>query len=76
MRVFLRVSQPGVDGVALSELTVRKAKAKDRDYKLSDAGGLYLLVTTNGSKLWRVNYRHLGRWKTLRSAGIPTLALL
>ena len=47
-------------------LTVKKAKRTDKEYKLSDADGLYLLVITTGSKLWRMNYRHLGRWKTLR----------
>jgi len=35
--------------------TVANAKSQDRDDKLSDGGGLYLLVRSNGTKLWRLN---------------------
>jgi hypothetical protein len=35
--------------------TVANAKPQDRDDKLSDGGGLYLLVRSNGTKLWRLN---------------------
>lgn len=45
--------------------TVANAKPKDRDYKLSDGEGLYLLVKPNGRKLWRLNYRYLGKQRTL-----------
>jgi hypothetical protein len=31
--------------------TVANAKPHDHDYKLSDGGGLYLLVRANGAKL-------------------------
>ncbi len=33
----------------LSEVAVRQAKPKDKDYKLSDSQGLYLYVTKTGS---------------------------
>jgi len=33
----------------LTDIQVSKAKPKDRDYKLTDGGGLYLLVTTAGA---------------------------
>ena len=32
----------------LTDTTVRTAKAKDKQYKLSDSAGLYLLVQPNG----------------------------
>jgi len=35
------------------------------DAKYSDSGGLYLLVTANGAKLWRMAYRFHGRQKKL-----------
>ncbi|WP_338056983.1 Arm DNA-binding domain-containing protein [Sphingomonas panacis] len=38
---------------------------QDRDYKLYDGGGLYLLVWSNGTKLWRLNYRYLEKCRTL-----------
>ena len=40
----------------LTNTEVERAKAKDKEYTLSDGGGLYLLVKSNGGKLWRFNY--------------------
>jgi hypothetical protein len=36
--------------MALSELSLRSAKPRDKAYKMADGGGLYLLVNTDGSK--------------------------
>lgn len=36
----------------LTDLKVRSAKSTDRDWKLSDGGGLFLLVKPTGGKLW------------------------
>ena len=41
----------------LTELGIKKAKAGDKDKKLFDGQGLYLLLTTSGSKYWRLKYR-------------------
>ncbi|WP_198162035.1 tyrosine-type recombinase/integrase [Sphingomonas sp. TDK1] len=35
----------------------RKAAARDKPYKLTDANGLYLYVTPAGAKSWRFKYR-------------------
>ena len=40
----------------LSDLKIKKAKIKERDYQLGDTGGLYLLVKKNGSKLWQLRF--------------------
>ncbi|WP_439238936.1 tyrosine-type recombinase/integrase [Lonepinella sp. BR2919] len=40
----------------LNNTEVSKAKSKDKDYKLADGQGLYLLVKSTGIKLWRFNY--------------------
>ena len=37
----------------LNDTRIRQAKPNDRDYKLSDFAGLYLLVRSTGGKLWR-----------------------
>jgi len=37
----------------LNDTRVRTAKAWERPIKLSDSGGLYLLIQPHGSKLWR-----------------------
>lgn len=43
---------------ALTHKQLAAAKPKDKDYVLSDGGGLQLRVRCNGSKLWNFNYRH------------------
>lgn len=50
---------------SLSDAACRAAAARDKPYKLSDSGGLFLYVAPNGSKLWRLKYRHAGREKLL-----------
>ncbi len=60
------------------KLTVKQidsSKAKERDYKLSDGGGLYLLVKNNGSKYWRQKYRFDGKEKLLSIGVYPTVTL-
>jgi integrase len=42
---------------AVSDAALRAAKPKDKNYKIAVGGGLYLEVTTKGSKLWRWKYR-------------------
>lgn len=41
----------------LTEAEIKNAKPKERDYKLYDEAGLYLLVRTSGSKVWRLPYK-------------------
>ncbi|HRH81733.1 MAG TPA: integrase arm-type DNA-binding domain-containing protein [Thiobacillaceae bacterium] len=59
----------------LTDVEVRKAKPEAAPYKLMDGGGLYLLVTATGSKLWRFNYRHQGKHKTLALGAYPDVPL-
>jgi len=40
--------------VPLSDNKVKSLKPKDKDYKVSDGDGLYLLVTARGTKLWNL----------------------
>jgi len=59
----------------LSEITIRTAKPKDRDYKLFDGGGLFLLVTPSGSKLWRLKYRLNGKERLISFGRYPEISL-
>jgi integrase len=59
----------------LNDIRIRQAKAKDRSYKLTDFDGLQLLVTPNGSKLWRFAYRFAGKQKQLALGTYPTVTL-
>lgn len=49
----------------LSDIAIKNAKPKDKDYKLSDSGSLYILIKTNGSKLWRMKIKVDGKENTL-----------
>jgi len=59
----------------LSEVAARQAKGKERAYKLSDGGGLYLLVNPNGTKYWRLKYRLNGKEKTLALGVYPGVSM-
>lgn len=61
--------------MALNDTALRNAKPKEKPYKLSDAGGLFLLVQPNGSRLWRLAYRFTGKQKTLAIGGYPLISL-
>lgn len=61
--------------MALTELTIRNAKPKDRAYKLGDSGGLFLLVSPAGGKLWRVKFRVAGKEKLLSLGSWPEVGL-
>ena len=59
----------------LNDIACRNAKPKDKPYKKADSGGLYLLINPNGSKLWRLKYRFLGKEKLLAIGAYPLLSL-
>ena len=59
----------------LTDLQTRKAKPKAKPYKLSDSGGLFLLIHPNGSKYWRQKYRFAGKEKTLAHGVFPEVPL-
>jgi integrase len=61
--------------MALSDIAIRNAKAKEKPYKLSDSGGLFLLIATTGGKLWRYSYRFDGKQKTLALGIYPDTGL-
>src|SRR5947209_7510442 len=61
--------------MALTDTTIRLAKGGDRDRKLTDEKGLYLLVTPSGSKLWRLKYRVDGKEKKLALGSYPDVGL-
>ena len=48
----------GAQATRLSDLKIRAAKPKAKDYILTDGNGLQLRVRTNGSRLWNFNYVH------------------
>jgi hypothetical protein len=61
--------------MALTDAAVRSAKPGGKPIKLSDGGGLHLLIRPSGSKLWRLAYRFKGKQKTLALGVYPTVTL-
>ncbi|QXP85032.1 Arm DNA-binding domain-containing protein [Methylococcus sp. Mc7] len=59
----------------LQDVEVRKAKPRETPYKLIDEKGSYLLVTSKGGKLWRLNYRYDGKQKTSSFGTYPEASL-
>ncbi|MCR6652678.1 MAG: Arm DNA-binding domain-containing protein [Cellvibrionaceae bacterium] len=59
----------------LTEAAIRQAKPKDKPYRLVDGGGMYLEVSSAGSKYWRLKYRYAGKEKRLALGVYPTITL-
>jgi len=61
--------------MSLTDVAIRNAAPKDKPYKISDGGGLYLSVQPSGGKLWRKKYRYNGREKSLSIGPYPRVTL-
>lgn len=61
--------------MALTDTRIRALKPQQKSYKVADGGGLYIFVTTTGSKLWRMRYRYEGREKLLSFGHYPSVSL-
>ncbi len=61
--------------MALQDITIRRAVARQKPYKLTDGKGLFLLIHSNGSKYWRYRYRFAGKQKLLALGVYPDVAL-
>lgn len=59
----------------LTDAAARKAAARDRDYKLADANGLSLFVSTKGHKSWRYKYRFGGKERRIVFGAYPKVTL-
>ncbi|EKI2989562.1 TPA: tyrosine-type recombinase/integrase [Pseudomonas aeruginosa] len=60
--------------MALTDVKIRSAKAESKPYKLSDGGGLFLLVGAS-SKLWRWKFRLDGKENLLALGRYPEVGL-
>lgn len=59
----------------LSATKVAKAKPQEKETKLYDGGGLFLLITPSGGKLWYLKYRYGGKEKKLALGAYPFVSL-
>jgi hypothetical protein len=59
----------------LSDRTIRQNPPLDRDFKLADGGGMYLLVRANKQHGWRFKYRLNGKEKLISFGPYPAVSL-
>jgi hypothetical protein len=62
--------------MVLTDAKLRSLKPQKGDFKLSDGGGLFLLVKPTGGKLWRLPYRFNKMQKTFALGVYPAVSLL
>lgn len=59
--------------MALTAMEVKRLTCPEgqKQIKKSDGNGLYLLVKTSGSKLWRLRFRYAGKYQELALGQYP-----
>ena len=61
--------------MSLNDRQINNLKASGKALKISDGGGLYVHVTPQGAKLWRMAYRFNGLQKLLSFGAYPVIGL-
>ncbi|RQW43099.1 integrase arm-type DNA-binding domain-containing protein [Novosphingobium sp. LASN5T] len=61
--------------MSLTDIAIRRAKTRDKPYKLYDELGLFLVISPSGSRLWRMKFRHGGSEKKLSFGAYPHVSL-
>ncbi|KQZ28516.1 integrase [Mesorhizobium sp. Root552] len=59
----------------LTDTQIKGLRPASSPTKHSDGGGLHLLVSPTGGKLWRLSYRFAGKQKTLAFGAYPAISL-
>ena len=59
----------------LSDTFVKRKQGNGKVQKHSDGGGLYLYISPEGKKSWRMGYRFLGKQKLLVIGPYPGISL-
>jgi hypothetical protein len=59
----------------LTDTKIKNAKSRDKQYKLYDTAGLFMIVAPSGGKWWRFKYRSGGKEKLLSLGTYPEVGL-
>ncbi len=59
----------------LTDMEARAAKPREKEYKLTDVQGLYLLIKPSGSKRWYLKYRFTGKESRIALGAYPQVTL-
>lgn len=61
--------------MTLKDIHVRNAEVREKQYKLFDERGLFLIITPKGKKWWRFRYSFNGKEKLLSLGTYPDVSL-
>jgi len=61
--------------MSLTDPKVKNAKSLEKEYKLTDGFGMFLLVTPKGPKYWEMAYRFEGKQRIFSSGVYPAVSL-
>jgi integrase len=75
MTVYCVCKLTGDTVMPLKDTHIRNAKPSKKPYKLSDGGGMYLLIKPDGARYWRLDYRFAGKRRTLALGIYPIVSL-
>ena len=59
------ISETGFWTLKLTDTAIKKARAREKAYNMSDGEGLFLRIAPSGGKLWRWKYRSLREIKVI-----------
>lgn len=59
----------------LTDKAARAAKGREKPYKRADGGGLYLLITPDDRRYWRLKYRLAGKEKVFSIGVYPEVSI-
>jgi integrase len=59
----------------LTDLEVRRARPREKAYRLTDGSGMYLEVSPSGGKYWRLKYRFAGKENRLALGVYPDVSM-
>jgi len=62
--------------MAITDTEIRRSKPGEKPYKIADSGGLHLMITPSGGKLWRWKYRFDGAEKLMALGKYPETSLV
>ena len=74
-RWYFRCQQHRYQQMTLTVAQIKNEKSSGKPIKLSDGGGLFLLIQPNDKKYWRLAYRFNGKQKTLALGVYPEVSL-
>lgn len=61
--------------VPLTDIQVKNVKPQEKEFTLFDGGGLYVLITPSGGKLWHLKYSYNGKGKRITLGAYPSISL-